>query len=209
QLQQVSGYGPVASGASLLPLTVIMLLLSARSGALAARIGPRLQMSVGPLLVASGIALMARIGAGGDYLTEVAPAVVVLGLGLAATVAPLTATALSSVPAERAGTASAVNNDVARAGGLITIAVLPAAAGIGELTYLHPDAFAAGFRAACYLAAAVCVLGGLVAALTLGGAHRAGRGAPRAGRGDFHCGLDSPPLHGEKRVPLLLADHEV
>jgi EmrB/QacA subfamily drug resistance transporter len=202
QLQQVSGYGPVASGASLLPLTVIMLVLSARSGALAARIGPRLQMSVGPLLVAAGIALMVRIGPGGDYLTEVAPAMVVLGLGLAATVAPLTATALSSVPAERSGTASAVNNDVARAGALITIAVLPAAAGIGELTYLHPDAFSAGFRSACYLGAAVCVLGGLVAAVTLGG-------APRAGRRDFHCGLDAPPLHSEGRAPLLLADTEV
>src|SRR5205085_2296921 len=111
-------------------------------------------------------------GPGGNYLTEVLPAVLVFGLGLATTVAPLTATALSSVPAERSGVASAVNNDVARAGGLIAIAILPAAAGIGELTYLNPAAFAAGFRMACLIAAACCVAAGLLAAATIGGTPR-------------------------------------
>jgi hypothetical protein len=192
QLQQVNGYTPLASGAALLPVTIVMLLLSAQSGALASRIGPRPQMTVGPLLVAAGIVLLGRVGRGGDYLTEVLPAVVVFGLGLATTVAPLTATALSSVPAGRSGVASAVNNDVARSGGLIAIAVLPAAAGIGELTYLDPNAFAGGFRMACYLAAGVCVVGGLLAAATIGGARPVAEVAP--GR-EFHCGLDAPPLH--------------
>ena len=89
QLQQVSGYTALQAGISLLPVTAIMLVLSARSGALASRIGPRLQMTVGPLIVGAGMALFARIDAGGSYLTEVLPAVVVFGLGLATTVAPL------------------------------------------------------------------------------------------------------------------------
>ena len=107
-----------------------MLALSARSGALAARIGPRLQMSVGPVLVGVGLALFARIGRSGDYLTEVLPAVLVFGFGLAINVAPLTSTVLAAVPAEHAGMASAVNNDVARAAALIAVAVLPAAGGL-------------------------------------------------------------------------------
>jgi EmrB/QacA subfamily drug resistance transporter len=201
QLQQVSGYSPLASGAALLPVTVIMLLLSAQSGALASRIGPRLQMSVGPLLVAAGMVLLGRIGPGGNYLTEVLPAVLVFGLGLATTVAPLTATALSSVPAERSGVASAVNNDVARAGGLIAIAILPTAAGIGELTYLDPIAFGAGFRAACYIAAAVCVVGGLLAAATVGATPRKAQPAPFPRRQEFHCGLDAPPLRCPAHLP--------
>jgi len=109
---------------------VIMLALSARSGALAARIGPRLQMSIGPVLIGAGLALAACIGPAGSYLTEVLPGVLVFGLGLAATVAPLTSTALAAAPNRRAGIASAINNDVARAAGLIAVAVLPAAAGI-------------------------------------------------------------------------------
>src|SRR6478752_4267742 len=126
----VHGYSPVEAGTALLPVTFIMLALSSRSGALAARIGPRLQMSVGPVVVAAGLALLARIDSTGTYVTELLPAVVVFGLGLAITVAPLTATALSAAPVEHAGVASAVNNDVARAAGLIAVAVLPAAAGI-------------------------------------------------------------------------------
>jgi hypothetical protein len=202
QLQQVSGYSPVASGAALLPVTVIMLLLSARSGALAARIGPRLQMAVGPMVVGAGILLLTRVGPGGNYVTEVLPAVIVFGLGLAATVAPLTATALGSAPPEHSGMASAVNNDVARAGGLIAIAVLPAAAGIGELSYRDPAAFASGFRVACLIAAAVCVAGGLLAAVTLGGVRRRVPvpAEPVPVPVHYHCGLDAPPLRQPEQV---------
>src|SRR2546429_933606 len=167
QLQQVSGYTAMEAGLSLLPVTAIMLVLSARSGALAARIGPRLQMSVGPVLVGAGLALVARIGPGGSYLTEVLPAMVVFGLGLAATVAPLTATVLAAVPARHAGMASAVNNDVARAAGLVAVAVLPAAAGITGSAYLRPAMFSAGFHTASLISAGLCVLGGLPAPVTI------------------------------------------
>ncbi|MGN6301719.1 MAG: MFS transporter, partial [Angustibacter sp.] len=130
QLQVVSGYGPIAAGVSLLPVTGLMLVLSARSGALADRIGPRLQLTTGPLVCALGLLLMLRIGREADYVTTVLPGVVVFGLGLSVLVAPLTATALSSAPAEHAGLASGVNNAVARTGGLLAVAAVPALAGL-------------------------------------------------------------------------------
>ena len=164
ELQQVAHYSPTASGASLLPITFCLLVFSRYSGALAARIGPRLQMSVGPLVVAAGMVLYTRIDASGGYALEVLPAVFVFGLGLAITVAPLTATALSSAPDEHAGIASAVNNTVARAGGMLAIAILPAAAGITGASYLHPAQFQAGFQHAALIAAAVCAAAGLIAA---------------------------------------------
>jgi len=167
QLQQFSVYTPLQAGISLLPVTAVMLALSARSGALAARIGPRLQMSLGPVLVGLGLALFTRIGPTGEYLTQVLPAVTVLGLGLAGTVAPLTATALAAVPARHAGVASAVNNDVARAAALIAVAILPAAAGITSAAYLDPPQFAAGFHKAAVICAAACVLAGALAAATI------------------------------------------
>jgi MFS family permease len=137
RLQVVSGYSPLSSGLALLPLTLIMLTLSARSGRLATRIGPRLQMSAGPLIVGAGLALLAFSNYRSSYVVYMRPAVVVFGLGLAVTVAPLTATAMSSAPAEHSGIASAVNNDVARFGGLLAVAVLPALAGISATAYLH------------------------------------------------------------------------
>src|SRR5439155_20754251 len=105
ELQQVAGYTPMAAGASLLPVTALLFLLSRYSGRLAARLGPRLQMSAGPLVIAIGMAFYARVDASGSYILEVLPAVLVFGLGLAVTVAPLTATALSSAPPEHAGVA--------------------------------------------------------------------------------------------------------
>ena len=102
-LQVAHGYSPIEAGTSLLPVTFIMLLLSSRSGALAARIGPRLQMSVGPLVIAASFLLFTRIGGSGDYLTAVLPAVVVFGFGVAIIVAPLTATALSCRPGRPRG----------------------------------------------------------------------------------------------------------
>jgi EmrB/QacA subfamily drug resistance transporter len=193
QLIQVSGYTALQAGISLLPITVIMLALSARSGALASRIGPRLQMSVGPLVIAAGLALFARIGHSGNYLTEVLPAVVIFGLGLAINVAPLTSTVLAAVPAEHAGMASAVNNDVARAASLIAVAVLPAAAGLSGAAYLHPVRFSAGFHTASLISAAICIAGGAVAAVAIRNPRRAGPASAPAPAQLFHCGLDSPP----------------
>jgi EmrB/QacA subfamily drug resistance transporter len=194
-LQVVSGYSPLGSGLALLPLTVIMLALSARSGQLAARIGPRLQMSVGPVVVGAGLAMLTLVTAGTSYLVYVLPAMIVFGLGLAITVAPLTATAMSSAPAEHSGIASAVNNDVARFGGLLAVAALPALAGITGTSYLHPAALAAGFRTAVLISGGLCVAGGLLAAFTITNPERvplpAGVAAPEE---CLHCGLDAPPL---------------
>lgn len=195
QLQQVGGFSAVAAGVSLLPVTLIMLLLSTRSGALAARIGPRWQMSIGPVVTGLGLVLLVRVGADAEYAKHVLPAVVVLGLGLSIVVAPLTATVLAAAPAEHAGAASAVNNDVARAAGLIAVAVLPAAAGIGGSAYLQPGAFDAGFDKAVMISGVLCVLGGLLSLVALPSRRPARIPAPRpAPRSTAHCGLDAPPL---------------
>jgi len=192
-LQVVSGYSPLGSGLALLPLTIIMLVLSGRSGQLAARIGPRLQLSAGPLVIGAGLALLTLTPSGDSYVLYVLPAVVVFGLGLAITVAPLTATAMSSAPADHAGVASAVNNDVARFGGLLAVAVLPALAGITGSAYLHPDALAAGFRTAVLISGALCAAGGLLAAVTITNPARERPGAVTS-EPCLHCGLDAPPL---------------
>jgi EmrB/QacA subfamily drug resistance transporter len=200
-LQVVRGYSPLQAGTALLPVTVIMLALSSRSGALAARIGPRLQMTAGPLVIAASFALFIRIGGSGDYLTAVLPAVVVFGFGVAINVAPLTATALAAAPADHAGIASAVNNDVARAAGLIAVAVLPALSGITGDSYLHPVALAHGFRTAALIGAGFCVAGGVLAAATIRNPTRAKRA--EATPLESHCGLEAPPLRSLKRIGLI------
>jgi predicted MFS family arabinose efflux permease len=194
-LQLVDHYSPLQSGLALLPITVVMLTLSARSGRLAASIGPRAQMTVGPVVVGAGLALLTRAPHSASYVTGVLPAVVVMALGLAATVAPLTATALNSVPADHAGLASAVNNDVARLGTLIAVAVLPALGGITGDGALHPPALASGFSKAVLIAGALCVVGGLVAALGIRNPPGATSGARRRdGASHPHCALEATPL---------------
>jgi EmrB/QacA subfamily drug resistance transporter len=188
-LQQVAHYSAFSAGISLLPLTVILLLFSARSGALAARIGPRLQMSVGPVIAGLGLVLFRLVGPSGNYLTEVLPGVVVLGVGLAITVAPLTSTALSSAPTAHAGMASAVNNDVARAGSLIAVALLPAVSALGGLSYLHPLLFSEGFRKAVTIAGLASALGGILAAAFI----RNIPGERRAAPVGMSCPLDGTP----------------
>ncbi|MHB8680729.1 MAG: DHA2 family efflux MFS transporter permease subunit [Acidimicrobiales bacterium] len=195
ELQVVDRYSALEAGTALLPVTAVMLLLSARSGRLAGRIGPRLQMSVGPVVVAVGLALLARTVHQSSYAAALLPAVLVFGLGLAITVAPLTATALGSVSGDHAGLASAVNNDVSRVGGLIAVAVLPAFAGLGGRAYLHPVAMGSGFRTAVYIAAAWCAAGGLLAALAIRNPPRPeATHEPRAGEECVHCALDAAPL---------------
>lgn len=193
-LQDSSGYSPMRAGAALLPLTLAMLTLSARFGALATRIGPRPLMTVGPLLIAAGMVLLIRLDRGGSYPAQVLPALAVFGLGLAVNVAPLTATALAAAPAEHAGMASAVNNDVARAGGLIAVAVLPAAAGITGAVYRQPVALLHGFHTAMLISAAACAAGGVLAGLTI---RNPGRPAAPDGLrppGGLQCPLDAPPV---------------
>jgi EmrB/QacA subfamily drug resistance transporter len=164
QLQVVAGFSPLAAGTSLLPVTLLMLVLSPRSGALATRIGPRLPMTAGPLVAAAGLLLTLRIGPGASYVGDVLPGVVVFGLGLALLVAPLTATVLAAAPAEHAGAASGVNNAVARTASLLAVALLPPLAGLTGEVYRDPDVFAAGYRTAILLAAGLLVLGGLLSA---------------------------------------------
>ena len=207
QLQQVSHYSPLEAGSSLLPLTVVMLAFSARSGALAVRLGPRLQMTVGPVGVGAGMVLLRLIGPSGDYVTEVLPGVLLLALGLVITVAPLTATALASAPVEHAGMASAVNNDVARAGGLIAVALLPVLSGLTGHSYVHPAEFAAGFGHAVVFAGAAAAAGGLLAAALIqnpGAAERLrdrGR-ARRQGGAAVCCPLEATPLGSPGRDPV-------
>jgi hypothetical protein len=137
--------------------------------------------------------LLSRVGSSGSYLTEVLPAVVVLGLGLAATVAPLTSTALSSAPAQHAGMASAVNNDVARAAALIAVAVLPAVVGISGSAYLHPETFSSGFHKAVLVSGALCVLSGLMAAVTIRDPARPEQEEDGPEAAQRSCGLEAPP----------------
>jgi EmrB/QacA subfamily drug resistance transporter len=194
QLQVAGLYSPLESGLAFLPLTVIMLALSARSGRLATRIGPRLQMSVGPVVVGAGLALLSRVSTDTSYLSGVLPAVVVFGLGLAITVAPLTATALAALPDEHSGLASAFNNDVARIGSLIAVAVLPAIAGITGSSYLHPAELSSGFRTAVLIASGMCVAGGLLAAIGIRNPSRPRSKTEREPSPCFHCALDAAPL---------------
>jgi hypothetical protein len=190
ELEVVDRYSALDAGLALLPLTAIMLALSARSGRLAARIGPRVQMSAGPVVVGAGLALLALTTRDSSFAGAVLPGVLVLGLGLAATVAPLTATALGALPADHAGLASAINNDVSRVGGLVAVAVLPALAGIGGTAYLHGPTMASGFRVAVYVTAIWCAAGGLLAAVGI----RNPPQRPQArGTACTHCALDASP----------------
>jgi EmrB/QacA subfamily drug resistance transporter len=164
QLQTVLRYSPLAGGAALLPATAMMMLLSSLMGRLAARIGPRIPMTVGPLVAAGGLILLARIDRLSHYVSGILPAVIILGLGLSITVAPLTATVLAAAPAGKTGIASAINNAIARTGSLLAVATLPAVAGLGGGHALDPARFAAGYPRALWYAAAGCVAGALVAA---------------------------------------------
>ncbi len=167
QLQVASGFSPVAAGSALLPITAVMLLLSARMGRLAQQIGPRLPMTVGPIVAGAGLALLARVGPNASYLTDLLPALLVFSLGLSATVAPLTATVLAAAPARQVGVASAINNDIARVAGLLAVAVLPGLAGITPDSYLHPSELSAGFQHAVMIAGGLCAFGGVLSALLI------------------------------------------
>lgn len=165
-LQVVSGYSPLAAGLAPLPVTILMWLLSPRMGALGVRLGPRLPMTVGPLVCAVAALLLTGIDESAPYLTAVLPGITLFGLGLSVTVAPLTTTALAAAPDRLAGVASGVNNAVARIAGLLAIAVLPLAAGVGA-SLTDPLTLGPANRTAMVVCAGLLAAGALVSLLTI------------------------------------------
>jgi EmrB/QacA subfamily drug resistance transporter len=193
-LQTALGYSALWAGASLLPMTLLMFFLSGYAGGLSDRIGARIPMTVGPVLMAAGFLLMLRINAESSYVSAVLPAVIVLGLGLVATVAPLTATVMSSVADHHAGIASGVNNAVARSAQLMAVAAIPVAAGITGNAYRDPVAFHNGFGKALWISAVLAAAGGVIAWVTLGDRRDRAREVRPAEIHHRHCALEAPPL---------------
>jgi EmrB/QacA subfamily drug resistance transporter len=198
-LQISLGYSPVAAGAASLPVTLLMLLLSARAGALAQRIGPRIPLAAGPCAIAMGLLLMTRINPGDSYVSSVLPAVVVFGLGLTLVVAPVTATVLAAADARHSGIASGINNAVSRVAGLLAVAVLPLVAGLTGEKFYEPAAMTHGFHVAMLACAALALVGGLLAWVTISSdvlvsrAHAEGAD-PTAVLDDVVCSVAGAPL---------------
>jgi EmrB/QacA subfamily drug resistance transporter len=167
QLQTVVGYGPLIAGLATLPMTLLMLFLAAKGGELGARIGPRLPMTVGPVVCAVGVGLLTGVGQDTSYVLGILPGVVVFGLGLCLLVAPLTATVLAAAPDRYAGAASGVNNAVARAGSLLAVAALPALVGLSGTAYRDPAVFSAAYRTAMWVCAGLLIAGGIVSWLLI------------------------------------------
>ncbi|WP_299444073.1 MFS transporter [uncultured Phycicoccus sp.] len=169
---QATGWTALEAGVASLPITVALLLLSSRAASVAARIGPRIPMTVGPLVCAAGTLLLLRVGDGAGWL-DVLPGMVVFALGLAALVAPLTAAVLAAAPDRHAGVASGVNNAVARAGSLLAVAALPALVGLSGDDYLSAATMTPGYRAAMLWCAGLLTVGAAVSWVGLGrGARR-------------------------------------
>ncbi|HYV59040.1 MAG TPA: DHA2 family efflux MFS transporter permease subunit [Acidimicrobiia bacterium] len=170
ELQTVLDYSALQAGVATLPITVLMLFLSPRAGRLAQRIGPRIPMTVGPLVVAAGLVLLAGIGPGTSYATGILPGLIVFGLGLSLTVAPLTAAVMGSVEENHVGVGSGVNNAVARVAGLLAVAVLPALAGLESAS--AGAQFSDGVARALYISAALAAVGALNSWITIRSAAR-------------------------------------
>jgi hypothetical protein len=186
----VLGYSALAAGAASMPATVIMLVFSAQAGRLGQRIGARIPMTVGPIVLGAGLVLLAGIEPGDSYLVSILPGVVVFGVGMTIFVAPLTTAVLGALPDERAGVASAVNNAVARLAQLLASAALPAAAGLSASTAVGPGAFSDGFQTAMLIAAGIAALGGVISWATIRG--RDPRVAPRHPSASQGCTACSP-----------------
>ena len=162
-LQVSLGYTALQAGSAALPVTVLMLVLSTHAGALASRIGPRIPLTVGPLVIALGVLLMAGIDPGDAYVSAVLPALCVFGLGLAITVAPITATALASVDEHHAGVASGINNAVSRWAAMIAVAVLPPLAGLSGEAFQNGAVIAERFPFAMFIVSGIVAVGGAIA----------------------------------------------
>jgi EmrB/QacA subfamily drug resistance transporter len=199
-LQVVSRFSAIAAGTALLPVTVLMLFLSARAGALAQKVGPRLPITIGLLVAAGGTLLVGRIGAEASYVRDVLPAVVVFGLGLSAVVAPLTATVLATADVRHAGVASGVNNAVARAAALLAVAALPPLTGLTGEAYNDPAQFSDGFALAMPVCAALLAAGAVLTFFTVD--DRTLRAAPpkQEPQCRTHCAVGAPPLEPSRHA---------
>ncbi|MEM9749010.1 MAG: MFS transporter [Actinomycetota bacterium] len=192
QLQVTVGWSPLAAGGALLPITGLMLVLSSRAGAWAQRVGPRIPLTVGPLLIAIGMLMYRRVGPDASYLVDVLPGVIVFGLGLSASVAPVTSTALGAAPETRAGAASGANNAIARTGQLLAVAAIPPLVGLTGDALGDPVELDDGFRSAMIVGAALVAAGGVVAATLL--PSRRPDDAPVADQ-PVCCPIDGPAAH--------------
>lgn len=193
-LQVVAGFSPVESGTALLPVTALLLLLSARSGALAQRIGPRRPMTLGMIMAAGGMLLLTRVGTDASYVHDVLPGVTLFALGLAGVVAPLTATVLATADLRYAGIASGVNNAVARVAGLLAVAAVPPLVGLTGDATTSPARFASGFHTAMVVSAVLLLIGAALTFLTI--RDDVLQTAPEKPRPQCrrHCALAAPPL---------------
>jgi EmrB/QacA subfamily drug resistance transporter len=162
QLQVTAGYRPLAAGLAILPATVLMLLFSSRAAVIAARTGPRLPMTVGPLACSAGVVLLSFVGRDASYFVHVFPGMLVFSIGLVMLVSPLTAAVLKAVPDEHAGIASGINNAIARAGSLLAVAAIPALVGLSGNDYRNPSVLTDGFRAGELVCAGLLAAGGIV-----------------------------------------------
>jgi EmrB/QacA subfamily drug resistance transporter len=168
-LQVSLGYSPVEAGAASLPVTAVMLMFSAWSGGLTERLGARLPLALGSLIIGAAMLAMTTMSSGDDYLTGVLPPVLLFGVGLTLVVAPGTAVALGSVDANRAGIASGINNAVARVAGLLAVAGLPVLVGITGDGFYEPARMRSGFHVAMTVCAALAAAGGVLAWFTITG----------------------------------------
>jgi EmrB/QacA subfamily drug resistance transporter len=203
-LQISLGYTPVEAGASTLPITALMLVGSARAGALAQKIGPRIPLTIGPLIITVGLLLMLRINPGDSYVGYVLPAVFVFGLGLTFVVAPVTATVLAAVDSSHAGIASGVNNAVARVAGLLAVAVIPVIAGLTGDKFYEPSHMTHGFHVGMVVCAILAFIGAIVAWTTISSDVLEEEGEEPE-ECDYSCGIGAPGLR-PAREPSHLSE---
>jgi EmrB/QacA subfamily drug resistance transporter len=205
-LQQVAGYSAIEAGLATTPVSLILFVLSPRWGRLASGTGPRLPMCLGPIVGGLGLIMLLRVGAAPSYAADVLPAILVFGLGLSATVAPLTATVLDSVEERHVGIASGVNNGIARVAGLLAIAVLGAVisakfgaavggdAGANPLTASEPEASTAAFHLGVVIAGILMIVGGILAGIGIENPQQQTKAVPAGGAAAAgECGHDAQP----------------
>jgi EmrB/QacA subfamily drug resistance transporter len=198
-LQISLGYSPIQAGAATVPLTLVTLVFSERSGALAQRIGPRIPLTGGSLLITAGLLLMTQINPGDAYASGILPAVLVFAAGITLVAAPVTATVLAAVDPAHAGAASGINNAVARVAGLLAVAVLPLIAGLTGDSFYDASSMTDGFHIAMLACAGLAAVGAVIAWLTISSdvlhaEPEPGGAKPTQVLTEVSCPVPAPPL---------------